>query len=426
MTSLISLVVTTYNRERYLERTLGSILQQTHGDFQLLIWDDGSEDGTLELARGFAEQDKRIEFVAAPHLGRGAALAKAVARTHGPFLGWVDSDDMLAPTALADTLAVLRERPEVGLVYTDCYSIDRFNQVLGLGKRSQIPYSRDRLLVDFMTFHFRLVRRSVYNQIGGLDPSFDTAQDYDICLRLSEVTEVVHLPKPLYFYRQHRESISQARQREQLASSERAIRNALERRGLKDKLELQVRLRPEFRLQKPAKAGPKILGIGLEHTGNRSLQEALVALGYEVLYEPQRLIDLDYADGAVGTPIPIAYPDLDRYYAGSKFVLTMRDVEFWLESWEQQELQRQESSGEKLSDLSKQARRQIFGQWQYDPDVWRATYERYQEKVLGYFQHREADLLILNIFNREDRNKLATFLEDKIHIAPSPKSRERT
>ena len=57
--------------------------------------------------------------------------------------------------------------------------------------------------MNLMTFHFRLLRRSVYESVGGLDVRYERAEDYDLCLRLSEVTEIRCVPKPLYFYRQH-------------------------------------------------------------------------------------------------------------------------------------------------------------------------------------------------------------------------------
>jgi len=112
-------------------------------------------------------------------------------------------DDLLILTALEETAAVLDKDDKAGIIYTKCHVIYEHCAVKGLSKRCQIPYSRDRLLLDFMTFHFRLIRRSVYDEVGGVDTSFMAAQDYDLCLKLSEVTEIKHLDKPLYLYRNH-------------------------------------------------------------------------------------------------------------------------------------------------------------------------------------------------------------------------------
>jgi glycosyltransferase involved in cell wall biosynthesis len=245
----ISLIITVYNRERYLAQAIESVLSQTRGDFELLIWDDGSTDGSLAIARSYEEKDKRVRVVADSHQGFTKTLCQAVASTSGAYLGWVDSDDLLAPTALEETATLLNSQPNVGMVYTDYQVIDEQGTVKGLGKRCQIPFSKDRLLLDFMTFHFRLMRRSLYDEIGGVDSEFRAAQDYDLCLRLSEMTEIVQIKKPLYLYRNHTENISHSKQFEQIHFTHLAISRALQRRGLADKVELEVQVRPKFVLK---------------------------------------------------------------------------------------------------------------------------------------------------------------------------------
>ena len=101
-----------------------------------------------------------------------------------------------------------------------------------------------------MTFHFRLIRRCVYDEVGGIDPKFQAAGDYDLCLKLSETTQIYHLQKPLYQYRHHQDNISHSRQFEQIHFTHNAIIKALERRGLADKIELQVQVRPQFLLRR--------------------------------------------------------------------------------------------------------------------------------------------------------------------------------
>jgi len=134
------------------------------------------------------------------------------------------------------------------VVYTDHVEIDEEGRVIRDGVRSKKPYSKDGLLTDLMTFQFRLFRRSVFDACGGIDDSFTAAPDYDFCLRASEVAEFAYLPEPLYCYRQHPDSISAARQAEQIAGSQRAVENALVRRGLADNVRLKVTLRAVFEL----------------------------------------------------------------------------------------------------------------------------------------------------------------------------------
>ncbi len=253
MHPLISLVIPVYNRADYLPATIDSILAQTCSDFELLIWDDGSTDRSVEIACEYAQRDKRIRVVAAAHQRQAQALKRAIAQTTGPHIGIVDSDDLLAPTALEDTVAILNANPQVGLVYTDYEIIDAQGNNRGLGNRCQIPYSKERLLVDFMLFHFRLMRRSIYDQVGGIDATFDCAQDYDLCLKLSEVTGIYHLQKPLYLYRTHAQSISQQRRMEQILWAKRAIENALQRRNMTDDYELDVQISAQYTLKRQKK-----------------------------------------------------------------------------------------------------------------------------------------------------------------------------
>ena len=229
----ISIVITTYNREHYLSAAIKSILAQTHQDFELLIWDDGSTRNDLEIARKFAAQDPRVRVVAAKHQGRGLALKEAIAQTKGTYIAWVDSDDLLAPTALEKTAALLNTHPEVGLVYTDYLVIDKNGKITGKGSRCPIPYSKERLLRQFMTFHFRLIRRCVFEAVGGINASLEYAEDYDICLRLSEVTEVRHINTPLYYYRNHKDSICYQQQVKQNSHARKAIAQAIKRRTSK-------------------------------------------------------------------------------------------------------------------------------------------------------------------------------------------------
>lgn len=243
---LVSIVMPVYNRDRFLAMAIESVLNQTYRDFELLIWDDGSTDRSLEIANSYAQKDPRIRVIAAAHQGAARVLNGAYAAAKGTYIGQVDSDDALDFRALELTVKVLKSYPEVGMVYTDHWEMNAGGQVQGLGRRCQIPYSRDRLLIDFMTFHFRLLRRSVYEQIGGFREAFESIEDYDLCLRLSEVTEIWHLNQPLYYYRVHPTSVSSTRQIEQLLKSQLAINEAIIRQGLSDGYQLRVEVQARF------------------------------------------------------------------------------------------------------------------------------------------------------------------------------------
>jgi glycosyltransferase involved in cell wall biosynthesis len=250
MSAKISLMISVWNRTDYVAAAIKSVLNQTRGDFELVVWDDGSTDDSVKVAREASRNDPRVRVIAAGHQGMPLAVNAAANVLSSEYFGWVDSDDILHENALKETAAILDARPGIGVVYTDYQVIDEKATVKGVGGRCKIPYSKDRLLTDFMTFHFRLMRRPLFDQVGQLDPSMATAEDYDLCLRLSEVAEFHHLARPLYYYRVHQQAMSQVRRLEQIDASARAIRNALARRGLDKTHELDVEYRAQFHLRR--------------------------------------------------------------------------------------------------------------------------------------------------------------------------------
>ncbi|NJL79992.1 MAG: glycosyltransferase [Richelia sp. SM2_1_7] len=267
----ISIVITVYNRSHYLGTAIESVLNQTHCDFELVIWDDASTDNSLDIAYQYASCDRRIRVIAAKqNTGFPTAIKAAVAATMGDYIGWVDSDDMLAPTAIEETSLILNNHPQVGLVYTDYELMDSEGNLHGLGPRCQIPYSKEGLLVDLMTFHFRLIRRSVYDAVGGVDDSFASGEDYDLCLKLSEVTEVYHIAKPLYYYRRHDSNVTNDNLKN-IYWAQKAINDALKRRGLSSDYELDTHLTAFFSIKPKLKKAGDIVqeGEGESHSDNR-------------------------------------------------------------------------------------------------------------------------------------------------------------
>jgi glycosyltransferase involved in cell wall biosynthesis len=243
MSPRISIITTVYNRVRYLGDAIESVLAQSFEDFELIIWDDGSTDGALWVEREYARKDKRIRLVIAEHRGRAQSLLDAHALARGEFVAWLDSDDILAPTAMEETIAYLDANPEIGVVYSNYEVIDEYGENKGLGRRCHIPYSKERLLLDFMTHHFRVIRRSLFELAGGIDVSVQCAADYDMCLRLSEMTEIANIARSLYYYRIHKDSISLSQKFDQMNWAKECIARALLRRGMAKDWKVSVEMR---------------------------------------------------------------------------------------------------------------------------------------------------------------------------------------
>jgi len=224
-----------YTRARYLEETINSVLAQTYPDFSYLIWDDGSDDGSLRIAHAYAALDPRIVVVAAAH--RGVAGAAAAAYSHAQmmgadYVGQVDSDDWLGSCALKETARRLDNYPEYGLCYTHHNLIDSDGNPLGESIDCQAPYTPLRLLTGFMVRHFRLIRMTAYASAGGINPTLPAAIDYDLCLRLSEVTKFCCLPEVHYSYRLHDDRVTVQLRDEQIATA-RASQAAARKRRLR-------------------------------------------------------------------------------------------------------------------------------------------------------------------------------------------------
>ena len=204
----VSLVMTVYNGSAYLGEALDSLLAQTFTDWELILWDDGSTDQSISIARTYSQRDLRIRFHSQAHWGRVKALEQAHSLTRGDYVGWLDADDRLAPTALEETVRFLDTYPNYGMVYTNYLEMDLKGKPLGLGYRCQTPYRRHQLILSMLTFHFRLLRQTVFEAVEGINGEFESAEDYDLCLRVEEASRIYHLQRPLYFYRLNPESIS--------------------------------------------------------------------------------------------------------------------------------------------------------------------------------------------------------------------------
>ena len=250
----VSVIIPCYNREQYLGFAIQSVLAQTYTDFELIIVDDGSTDGSGEIARQFASQDSRIKLLTLirpiKDKNRGAvnALITGFDAARGEFVCQVDSDDILECDALKLTIQALKENPEWGMVYTNYKEINANGKVVGIGHRCSIPYSKERILTQFMVFHFRLIRKSIYNTVGGFDPEIDLIEDYQLCLRLSEMTKIGKVNDFLYQYRNHDNTLRTNRGLDMILLSKTIIEQALVRRGLENTYRIKLEFNPKFSL----------------------------------------------------------------------------------------------------------------------------------------------------------------------------------
>ncbi len=244
MPALISIAVPIYNTVRFLPAALDSLFAQDHAHWEALLWDDGSTDGSGEIAADHAQRDPRFRVLGnGRNNGVSAGSAAALAEARGDYVAVLDSDDILEPDALSSMLAFMHERPQLGMAYSQYVEMDEDGTLLAPGRRTGTPYSQQQLLVDFMTYQFRLIRVDAYRAVGGYDATLMDSADYDLCLKLSENCAIAHLPRTLYRYRMRRDSISHASRLRQVCTSFDAAQRALQRRGLQDQYALSLGVR---------------------------------------------------------------------------------------------------------------------------------------------------------------------------------------
>lgn len=160
----------------------------------------------------------------------------------------------------------------------------------------------------------------------------------------------------------------------------------------------------------------KIFGIGLSKTGTSSLSAALEILGYRSVHFPISMAEIEDNDAASDISVSYRFEELDRLYPGSKFILTIRDLNQWLESCENH-FGRKVNLGEihpKLREFLETHRLLNYGTISYDTVLFQVAYQRHIQQVQNYFSYRPQDLLIMNIASGEKWERLCTFLGHSI------------
>ncbi len=207
----VSIVMATYNRAHLIGETIQSVLGQGFPEFEYIIADDGSNDGTEEIVKSIG--DPRIVYFKRPHTGRLSSLRNFChSKCRGEFIAYVDSDDIWMPGKLDMQVKVLNQHPGAGFSFTD---IELFND---RGTIQPSLYKREGLEVcnvfsqllrnELVICHTTLViRRSVLGLVGENDESF-LSGDHDLVFRMSHATEAAILYYPLVKVRRHAQNTS--------------------------------------------------------------------------------------------------------------------------------------------------------------------------------------------------------------------------
>jgi hypothetical protein len=192
---VVSLVTCSFQQARYLERAIRSVLDQQYPCLQYIVIDRGSTDGSVEMIRRYAPALAYWE--SARDCGPTDALVKGLKHATGEIHGWLCSDDLLLPGALAAVGEFFNARPEAMAVYGRALWIDAEGRFLRAGKEAAF----DRLVLRHDQQHVpqpaMFWRRALYHTVNGLDPRFELAADADLWARFSAAARIEHMPRYL-------------------------------------------------------------------------------------------------------------------------------------------------------------------------------------------------------------------------------------
>ncbi|HYE89232.1 MAG TPA: glycosyltransferase [Vicinamibacterales bacterium] len=202
----VSVIIPAYNAEAYIADTVRSVLAQTYPDFEVIVVDDGSTDGTVKALEPFGNQ-VRVHHQA----NSGVAMARntGVGLASGTWIAFLDADDLWLPHKLERQLAL----STASITYTD-----RFN----IGARGELPEVQSEVTPmcggdlfvplmregNFITNTSVVIRRVLFEQMGGFYTGLNGTEDWDLWIRIAERHEIGFVPEPLVRYRFHAGGIS--------------------------------------------------------------------------------------------------------------------------------------------------------------------------------------------------------------------------
>jgi glycosyltransferase involved in cell wall biosynthesis len=232
----ISVAMSVYNGERFLAEAIESVLAQTLGDFEFLILDDGSRDGSRDIVDFHATRDKRIRAISRENRGLVASLNQLLELAQAPLVARMDADDACMPNRFERQFAFLTEHPDHGVVGSWCEEIDEYGRPSPTCTIDH-PVSHEAFLEAIeaggalMAHPSVMFRRDIVRSVGGYHGAFRHCEDYDLWLRLATVTRLANLPERLIRYRHSEGQVSVRHATEQQTGAAVALLAYQERRA---------------------------------------------------------------------------------------------------------------------------------------------------------------------------------------------------
>lgn len=210
----VSVIMPTYNRSALCARAVESVLDQTYQDFELIVADDGSTDGTREAIEGLSD---KIVYLPLKHGGRSRARNEAISVARGEYVAFLDSDDVFLPHTLARQVEALDGNRDYGMVYGEaiCFSEDAEGFHSYKTDGSGWLYRKIAFLLPLtIVLCSVMVRRSILSQVGGFDEKMERFEDADMWRRISKKTQLLAIAEPLCKIYSHEGNVMQHPKRE--------------------------------------------------------------------------------------------------------------------------------------------------------------------------------------------------------------------
>jgi glycosyltransferase involved in cell wall biosynthesis len=199
----VTIVLPTHNGTRYIRQSIESCMAQSHRNWELVVVDDGSTDDTPLALREYADPRMRV-FRGEPNQGLPAALNFGFRQATGDYFTWTSDDNWYAPRAIEEMARALDTRPDVGLVHADAWLVDGNGSRTGEFRAANVGGLERGNCVGACF----LYRRSVYEAVGEYHPAWRLVEDYEYWLRVASRFSILSLNEPLYYYREHGESLT--------------------------------------------------------------------------------------------------------------------------------------------------------------------------------------------------------------------------
>jgi glycosyltransferase involved in cell wall biosynthesis len=202
----VSVVIPTRNRAQYIGEAIESVLAQTYSDYEIIVIDDGSADGTHEILSPYAKNNG-VRYERQDPLGVSAARNHGVRLARGRFIAFLDSDDLFLPAKLEKQMALFAQDSELGFVHCNFSKFD--GQGLDLGVRDTSRHQGSiypKILREWsvlMAIPCMLVRKDVFENVGGFDEQMGWAEDMDLWRRIAKNYRVATVPEALVKVRVH-------------------------------------------------------------------------------------------------------------------------------------------------------------------------------------------------------------------------------